>query len=206
MPADGPHRNRSVLIWLGSLGVSAAPIIAAAFSPLLAWRTPIYIASGFAGIIALALLLVQPLLAAGYVPGLSALQGRRVHRAIGVLLVLSVIVHVGGLWITSPPDVVDALLFVSPTPFSNWGVIAMWAVFASALLAAMRGRLRLPVWRVTHTSLAVVIVVGGIVHTLLVDGTMETLSKLALCAAVGIVTLKVIIARRSWVGLMRRKT
>ena len=30
-----------------------------------------------------------------------------------------------------------ALLFVSPTPFSAWGVIAMWAVFTAALLAAL---------------------------------------------------------------------
>ena len=33
-------------------------------------------------------------------------------------------------------------------------------------------------------SLAVVIVVGGIVHAMLVEGTMETVSKAVLCALV----------------------
>ena len=50
---------------------------------------------------------------------------------------LTVIVHVAGLWLTSPPDVIDVLLFRSPTPFSAWGAIAMWAVFAAALWAAL---------------------------------------------------------------------
>jgi hypothetical protein len=48
------------------------------------------------------------------------------------VLVVAVVVHVGGLWITSPPDMIDALLLTSPTPFSAFGVIAMWAIFAVA--------------------------------------------------------------------------
>ena len=197
---------RSTLIWTTLAVAIAVPLVAAAMSPLLAWRTPIYIISGFAGIVALALLLVQPVLAGGYAPGLPTSQGRRVHRVTGLVLVGAVVIHVGGLWLTSPPDVVDALLFVSPTPFSNWGVIAMWAIFASAGVAMLRGRLRLPVWRVVHTALATVIVVGGVVHTLLIEGTMETFSKVGLCAIVLVVTLSVIVKRRSWTGFMRRKT
>lgn len=209
MIPKGHSALRNALIWVALIAALAVPIAAAAMSPLLAWREPIYIASGFSGIFALALLLVQPLLVAGYIPGLPKLRGRRVHRVIGGVLVVSVMVHVCGLWITSPPDVVDALLFVSPTPFSNWGVIAMWAVFASALLGVLRGRsnrLPLPVWRVAHTALAAVIVVGGIVHTLLIEGTMETISKVALCAVVLAATTKVIIERRSWTAFTRRKT
>jgi hypothetical protein len=38
-------------------------------SPLLAWRSIVHGASGFAGIVAMALMPVQPLLAAGYLPG-----------------------------------------------------------------------------------------------------------------------------------------
>ena len=73
------------------------------------------------------------------------------------------LIHVGGLWITSPPDVIDALLFASPTPFSAWGVIAMWAIFVAALLAAFRRRLRLRprTWRIAHSSAAAVVVVNG---------------------------------------------
>jgi predicted ferric reductase len=79
---------------------------------------------------------------------------------------------------------IDALLFTSPTPFSPFGVIAMWAIFAVALLAALRRRLGLRTWRIAHMSLAVVIVVGTVVHGMLVEGTMETMSKVALCALV----------------------
>jgi predicted ferric reductase len=130
---------RAVLIWLGVALAVTVPIAVAAASPLLQWRDPIYIAGCFAGIVALALVFAQPLLAGGYLPGLSIRKGRRVHSFVGVLLVAAVLVHLVGLWITSPPDVVDALLFRSPTPFSVWGVIAMWAVFAAAILAALRG-------------------------------------------------------------------
>lgn len=56
------------------------------------------------------------------------------------------ILHVVGLWVTSPPDVIDALLFWSPTPFSFCGVVAMWAVFASALMAPSPARLASWAW------------------------------------------------------------
>ena len=106
-------------------------------------------------------------------------------------MVLALLVHVGGLWITSSPDMIDALTFTSPTPFSPFGVIAMWAIFAVALLAALRRRLGLRTWRIAHMSLAVVIVVGTAVHGMLVEGTMETMSKAALCALVLAAAIKV---------------
>ena len=129
---------RVILLWAALVAAIAVPIAAAVTSPLLAWRHPVYIAAGFAGVVALALLLLQPMLIGGYLPGLLAHRGRRAHRWIGGALVVAVVIHVGGLWITSAPDVIDALLFASPTPFSAWGVIAMWAVFAAALSAAFR--------------------------------------------------------------------
>lgn len=195
---------RTALIWFGLVASILVPLVTAAMSPLLAWREPIYIASGFAGIFALTLLVLQPLLVAGYIPGLPALRGRRVHRMIGTVLVLSVLVHVGGLWITSPPDVVDALLLRSPTPFSVWGVFAMWAVFASSLLALFRSRFKLPVWRAAHTALAVIIVVGGIIHTVLIQGTMEPVSKVALCVIIFCVSANVFYRRRSWAIFQRK--
>ncbi|MEQ1613492.1 MAG: ferric reductase-like transmembrane domain-containing protein [Hyphomicrobiaceae bacterium] len=199
---------RSILIWAALAAAFAVPIAAAAASPLLAWRDPIYIAAGFAGVVALGLLLVQPLLIGGYLPGPSAYQGRRLHRWIGGLLVAAIVIHVGGLWITSPPDVIDALFFVSPTPFSAWGVIAMWAIFATALLAALRRRLRLSprTWRIGHTFLAVVIVLGSVVHGILIEGTMETISKAALCALVLAATTKVMSDLRVWLVWVKRTT
>src|SRR4051812_994434 len=180
--SKGMRLAKGPLIWAALAAAVCVPIAAAAVSPLLAWRGPLYILAGFAGILALGLMLVQPLLAGGTLPGLSGYRGRRAHRWIGGALVVAVAVHVAGLWITSPPDMIDALLFTSPTPFSPFGVIAMWAIFAVALLAVLRRRLRLRTWRIAHMSLAVVIVPGSVVHAMLVEGPMETVSKAALCA------------------------
>jgi hypothetical protein len=180
------------LIWVALAAAVCVPIAAAAMSPLLAWRGPVYILAGFAGIIALGVMLLQPLVIGGYLPGLSGRIARRAHHWIGGALVVAVVIHVGGLWITSPPDMVDALLFSSPTPFSPFGVIAMWAIFAVALLAALRRRLGLrpQTWRIAHMLLAIVIVAGSVVHGILIDeGTMETVSKAALCALVLAATL-----------------
>ncbi|BAL75671.1 hypothetical protein S23_24580 [Bradyrhizobium cosmicum] len=181
------------LIWAALAAAVGVPIAAAAMSPLLAWRGPVYILAGFAGIVALGLVLVQPLLIGGYLPPLSAYRGRRAHHWIGGALLVAVVVHVVGLWFTSPPDMIDALTFSSPTPFSPFGVIAMWAIFAVALLAALRRRLglRLRTWRIAHIPLAIVIVIGSVVHCLLIEGTMETVSKAALCAIVLAAALKV---------------
>lgn len=182
---------RATLIWVALAAAIGVPLAAAALSPLHAWRSPVYILAGFAGIVALGLLLVQPLLIGGHLPGLPALRGRRAHYWSGGALVVAVAVHVGGLWISSPPDMIDALLFMSPTLFSPFGVIAMWAIFAVALLAARRRRLGPRRWRIAHMSLAAVIVVGSVVHGMLVEGTMETMSKAALCALVLAATVKV---------------
>ncbi len=182
------------LIWAALAAAVGVPIAAAAMSPLLAWRGPVYILAGFAGIVALGLVLVQPLLIGGYLPPLSAYRGRRAHHWIGGALLVVVVIHVVGLWFTSPPDMIDALTFSSPTPFSPFGVIAMWAIFIVALLAALRRRLglRLRTWRIAHIPLAIVIVIGSAVHCLLIEGTMETVSKAALCALVLAAAVKVL--------------
>jgi MYXO-CTERM domain-containing protein len=194
---------RVILIWVALAAAMCVPLAAAAASPLLAWRNAVYILAGFAGIIALGFMLVQPLLIGGYLPGFSGRLGRRVHHWIGGALVVAVVIHVGGLWITSPPDMVDALLFSSPTPFSPFGVIAMWAIFAVALLAALRRRLRPRTWRTAHILLAIVIVVGSVVHGMLIEGTMETISKAVLCALVLAAAVKVMVDLRVW---RKRKT
>src|SRR5262245_44749001 len=182
---------RVTLIWALLAAAIFVPIAAAATSPLLEWRGPVYIVAGFAWIVALGLVLVQPLLIGGYLPGLQTYRGRRAHHWIGGALVVAVVIHVGGLWITSPPDMIDALLFESPTPFSPFGVIAMWAIFAVAVLAVFRRRLGLRTWRIAHMALAAVIVVGTVVHAMFVEGTMETISKAALCAQVIAAAIKV---------------
>ena len=155
----------------------------------------------------MALVLIQPLLAGGYLPGLPAQRGRRVHRAVGIALVMVVASHVAGLWVTSPPDVIDALLFTSPTPFSPFGVVAMWAVFGAALLAALRKPLRIRprIWRLGHTAFVMLIAACSVVHALLIEGTMGTVSKGILCALVLAATAKVIADLRTWTLLARSK-
>ena len=191
---------RATLIWAALAIAISVPIAAAAVSPQLAWRDPVYILAGFAGIIALGLVLIQPLLIGGYLPGLSAYRGRRTHFWIGGALVVAVVIHVAGLWITSPPDMIDALLYASPTPFSPFGVTAMWAIFAVAIMASLRRRLglRAQTWRIVHMPLAIVIVVGSVVHAVLIEGTMETISKAALCALVLSAAIKVMVDLRVW--------
>ena len=83
---------RVTLIWALLAAAIFVPIALAATSELLAWRGPVYIIAGFAGIIALGLVLVQPLLIAGYLPGLSGFRGRRTHYWIGGALVVAVVV------------------------------------------------------------------------------------------------------------------
>ena len=190
---------RVTLIWAALAAAIGVPMALAGTSELLAYRGPVYIVAGFSGMIALGLVLIQPLLIGGYLPGLSGYLGRRVHVWIGGGLVAAVVIHVIGLWFTSPPDMIDALTFTSPTLFSPFGVVAMWAIFAVAMMAAFRGRLGWTPrkWRIAHMVLAVVIVVGSVVHGLLIEGTMETISKVALCALVLAAAARVI-ADRVW--------
>ena len=185
---------RTALIWAALVAAIISPLVAAAFSPQLAWRDGIYITSGFAGILSMGLLLVQPLLAAGDLRPLSALRSRQIHRAVGGLLVTGIIVHVGGLWITSPPDVIDALLFVSPTPFSLWGVIAMWGVFVAATMAILRRRVlvRPMTWRRAHVALAVIVAGTTVAHAALIEGTMEPVSKITLSALLLLATGRIV--------------
>lgn len=185
------HRYRFILIWIVLLTLATVPLVAALMSPLLAWRQPVYIIAGVAGVVALVLLLFQPLLARGLLPGFSRKYSRVAHRWVGVSLVLAVVAHVAGLWITSPPDVIDALLFRSATPFAPWGVISMWSLFISGCLVATRPllTLRVTTWRLIHQTLAAIVVVGSVAHVALIDGTMESVSKWFLCVAVVVVAL-----------------
>ena len=176
------RRRPALLIWAGLVLALAVPLWLAVQSPLLQWRQPIYIAGGFAGIVGLGLMLLQPLLADARLPGLTPATARRLHRWTGALLVFAVLTHIAGLWLTSPPDVIDVLLFRSPTPFGIWGAVAMWAVFAAAALALFRKRLGLRLWRRAHVSVTALAVLSTTLHALLIEGAMETFSKALLCA------------------------
>lgn len=175
----------------------------AIFSPLIAWRDPIYIAAGLSGILALSLVVFQLLLIGGFVPTVMGFRARQVHKWVGFLLAVAVTVHLIGLWITSPPDVVDALLFRSPTPFSAWGVLAIWSVFAALIMVLLRSRLAIRPrnWRRIHVGLALVTGFGSVVHTVLIQGTMDGVSKTIVCLLLVLLLGKVVLLpgmRAAW--------
>lgn len=201
-------RLRAPLAWLALVVTISVPLGVAAGSDYLAYRGPVYIVAGFAGIVALACLLVQPLLVAGVMPGVPRRIGRRWHRWSGALLMAAVAVHVGGLWITSPPDMIDALTFGAPTAFSAFGVVAMWALVVAALLAVARRSpgLRPQVWRLAHGSAVAVAVAASVPHALLIEGTMGTLSKAALCVAVVAALVWVLARLKPWTGVTRSRS
>ncbi len=183
-----------LVLWFSACVVVLVALAVAVTSPLLASRDIIYITAGLAGVFGMGLLLFQPLLIGVPLPGVRQPHVRRTHRWLGFALTSMVLLHVVGLWIFSPPDVIDALLLRSPTAFSLWGVIAMWAVLISSVLVMLRRRLKISVrvWRVAHTTLAVVIVFSTVVHAWLIEGAMGTISKTALCASVIAATIWVI--------------
>jgi hypothetical protein len=76
----------------------------------------------------------------------------------------------------------------------------MWAVLAVAVMVALRDRigLRPRTWLMVHTGLVLVIVVGTIVHAVLVQGTMEIVTKIVLCALLVIATPKVVADLQVW--------
>ena len=201
------RRLHAFLIWAALAAVMAVPVLIAAMSPYLAYRNAAYITGGFAGIIALALLVIQPLLAAGYLPGASLLAGRRWHRRTGAAIAVCVALHVGGLYVTSPPDTLDALLLVAPTPFSVYGVLAMWGIVATVILVMLRRRTGLAhaTWRIVHNVLAAIVVVATVIHALQIEGAMEVYSKWLLCLAALAATAAALTGLRVIRPLLRRR-
>ncbi len=169
------------VIWAGLAVILLSPVLIAAASPLQEWRDAAYITGGMAGVIALSLLVLQPLLAAGYLPGLRLPAARKLHRLSGALLAVCIALHVGGLYISSPMDALDALLLVSPTPFSIYGVTAMWAVILTICIVTFRRRIRPGLWRIVHNGLALIIVVSTVIHAVMIDGAMGEWSKWLMC-------------------------
>jgi predicted ferric reductase len=188
------RRMTALVVWGLVVACILVPLGIAAANPLQANRDALWIVGGMSGIVALAFLLVQPLLAAGYLPGPSLIAGRRWHRWLGIMIIVAVGLHIGGLYLSSPEDITDALLLVAPTPFSVYGVIGLCGVVLTAVLVAVRSRsgLRYASWRILHNAIALVIVISSIVHALLIEGAMGSISKAILCALVFAATIIVL--------------
>lgn len=191
MASRKTRRISAILIWAGLSLLMAVPVLIAGTSPFLAYRNPAYIIGGFAGIICLSLLLIQPLLAANYLPGLHLARARKWHHWVGIAIILCVAGHIGGLYLTSPPDTLDALLLVAATPFSVYGVVAMWGILLTAILVLLRRKLGIGYapWRMIHNALALVVVIATVIHAVQIEGAMGTISKWTLSIAVLLMTL-----------------
>ncbi|UZF90775.1 ferric reductase-like transmembrane domain-containing protein [Bosea sp. NBC_00550] len=177
--------GRRIAAWIVVVGIAAAPVIAAAANPLQGGREMLWIMGGMAGVVALCLLFVQPLLMAAAPPLLAAREGVHWHRWGGIAIVAVVALHVGALYAYSPDDMTDALLLVAPTPFSLYGVISLWCLVLMAVLVATRRLLRFGyrLWRILHSVLAVAVVGAGAIHAIQIEGVMEEYSKLSVCIA-----------------------
>lgn len=172
------------------------PLALAVLSPLQAGREVTYVMGALAGVLALSLLFVQPLLAAGFLPGFRRSRERRWHRRLGIVLLSAVGLHIIGLYLASPDDMRDALLLVAPTPFSLYGVIALVAIVLTGLSAALRPRIRSGIiqhWNRIHSALAVIVVSATLVHAWMIDGTMNGLSKTISCICIAVATIAALV-------------
>lgn len=174
-------KNR--LIWLGLLVVMTLPVAMATRSPYLPFRSSIYVLAGFAGIICLSIFVLQPLLSTNHLP-LHPIQTRRLHRIVGTSVLILAIMHVAGLYLTSPPDVIDALLLRAPTLFSVFGVVAMWGIILTVLIAKLRRTLPANIWRATHRTLSTLVIFATLIHALQIQGMMEPITKWIISIAV----------------------
>lgn len=195
MPGSSISRWNQPLLWGLTAGLVLVPVTLAALSPLQSGREFTYVIGALAGVLALSLLFVQPLLAAGFLSGLMPSIEKRWHRRLGVVLVSAVGLHILGLYLASPDDMSDALMLVAPTPFSLYGVIALLAVALLGLSAVIRPRLRsrLWLWKVAHSSLALIVVSASIVHAWMIDGTMNGLSKIISCVCIALATVAALV-------------
>ncbi|KPF69713.1 hypothetical protein IP69_10205 [Bosea sp. AAP35] len=207
MKRAGVDGRLRVTIWLLIALVAVVPIAAAAASPLLRGREWLWIAGGMAGVVALSLLFVQPLLMAA-APPLTAVRDRIAwHRWGAIAIVALVALHIGALYAYSPDDVTDILLLAAPTSFSVYGVIGMWCLILTVALTSTRRLLRLGYkpWRIVHSVLAVALAGSSVVHAIQIEGAMEDYSKLAICLATLAATTAAVLEINLFVPMRQRK-
>ncbi len=70
----------------------------------------------------------------------------------------------------------------------------MWALLATAIMAVLRRRSRMKWrrWRAIHRGLGLVIVSSSVAHALMIEGTMEPVSKTVICVLALIAALAVV--------------
>ncbi len=190
------------IVWLGVfVGICVAPLVFALMStdrPGQGFWTDFSVALGFVG---LALMGIEFALVARVRPVAEPFGTDAVidfHREIGYTGLVFVLVHVAlsADWSQANPF----------TPSDTPAVVVVGAIAAGALVVLVatsvwRRRLRLSyeVWQVLHTVLAVVAVVGALVHILLVDYYVDSAWKRLLWA----VMTAAFVGLLAWVRVLR---
>lgn len=151
-----------------ALPVFVVPPAIAVTDAHLAAGPPALVFSTLAATLAVSALALQPFLAA------LAPVRLRWHRVLGTATFLLVLAHIGGLYVVSPGDTRFALSPDGPTRAR----MALMATIALAVVVVLgAGRARLPLstgtWRVLHAFFAVLVVVLGVGHAVLTDGSLD---------------------------------
>jgi predicted ferric reductase len=188
------------IAWLGVfVGICVAPLLFALMStdrPGQGFWTDLSVALGFVG---LTLMGIEFALVARVRPLAEPFGTDAVidfHRQIGYTGLVFILVHVAlsAEW--------GKILTSSDTPPRVWvGAIAAGALVVLVATSMWRQRLRLSyeVWQVLHAALAVVAVVAGVVHVLLVDYYVDTPWKRTLWALMTAAFLWLLV----WVRVLR---
>ncbi len=190
------------IVWLGVfVGICVAPLVFALMStdrPGQGFWTDFSVALGFVG---LALMGIEFALVARVRPVAEPFGTDAVidfHREIGYTGLVFVLVHVAlsADWSQANPF----------TPSDTPAVVVVGAIAAGALVVLVatsvwrrRVRLSYEVWQVLHTVLAVVAVVGALVHILLVDYYVDSAWKRLLWA----VMTAAFVGLLAWVRVLR---
>ena len=192
------RRIAALVLWAGLVVAMVAPVLIAAGSPYLAYRNLPYIVGGFAGIVCLSLFVIQPLLAAGYLPGVPSPGSADGTAGSARRSSLCVLLHVGGLYLTSPRTRSMRCCWSRRRRSRSTACWRCGASSATAVLVALRRRsgLRYATWFFIHNALALVVVVATVIHALQIEGAMETLSKWLVCLAALATTLVVLLDLR----------
>jgi predicted ferric reductase len=192
---------RGTLWVLAYLGVVLSPLVFAAIGVNHAdhgFWTNFSVALGFVG---LAMLGLEFVLVARFKPvaapfGEDALL--QFHRQIGYVGLAFILVHfaISARW----DEVTPAKALAAPA-LVWFGMVALLALAALIATSVWRRRLRLSyeAWHVTHTVLAVVLIVGALGHVLFVDEYVSSIWKQILWALMSIGFVALIV----WVRLIK---
>ncbi|GAA4803705.1 hypothetical protein GCM10023200_46200 [Actinomycetospora chlora] len=173
--------------------VGAALLVTVALTgPHLRGAPVLLVVSTLAACLAVGALAVQPWLTRRRVPA---------HVRVGGVVAALVGVHLVALLVEDPDDALYSMSPDGPTR-ARMALIATVLLVVVTLLGVLRRRLRWSpaTWRFVHGSLAVLVVVLGVGHALLIEGALEgwgtvVLVALGVVGAVGALVRLVVVLR-----------